>query len=74
MKCSVEGCPGEYEPRRITHTVRQHGQVVVIDHVPAEVCGVCGDMLLEPETIRHIEKMLQSRHEPSKSIPLYEYV
>ncbi|MCD6552687.1 MAG: YgiT-type zinc finger protein [Anaerolineae bacterium] len=22
------------------------GQIVVIDHVPAEVCSVCGDVLL----------------------------
>ncbi|HAO80497.1 MAG TPA: hypothetical protein DCQ92_16315 [Verrucomicrobia subdivision 3 bacterium] len=45
MKCSIEGCPGEYEPRAITHTVRPGGRVVVIDHVPAEVCDVCGDVL-----------------------------
>ena len=37
MKCSIKGCPGEYESRVITHTVRRGGHVVVIDHVPAEV-------------------------------------
>jgi aspartate carbamoyltransferase regulatory subunit len=36
MKCNIKGCPGEYEPRTITHTVRQGGRGVVIDHVPAE--------------------------------------
>lgn len=73
MKCSIEGCPGEYEGRRITHTVRHGSQVVVIDHVPAEVCNLCGDVLLEPETIRHIEKLLESQREPARTVPLYEY-
>ena len=74
MKCTIQGCPGEYEPRKITHTVRRRGKVIVIDHVPAEVCGVCGDVLLAPETVRHIEKLLESPQAPAKTIPLYEYV
>ena len=74
MKCSIEGCPGEYENRRITHTVRRGDQVIVIDHVPAEVCNLCGDVLLKPETIRQIEKLLDSQREPAGTVPLYEYV
>ena len=73
MKCSIEGCPGEYENRRIAHTVRQGDQVIVIDHVPAEVCNLCGDVLLKPETIRRIEKLLESQREPAGTVPLYEY-
>lgn len=72
MKCSITGCPGEYELRAITHTVRQGGRVVVIDHVPAEVCGVCGDVLLRPETVRQLEKLLKGA-EPTRSVPLYEF-
>lgn len=73
MKCSIEGCPGEYEERGIMHTVRHRGQVVVIDHVPAEVCSVCGDVLLKPETVRQIETLLQSATRPVRKVPLYEY-
>ena len=73
MKCSIHGCPGEYEDREITHTVRHHGEVVVIDHVPAEACSVCGDVLLKPETVRHIESLLQHRRQPVGTVPLYEY-
>ena len=72
MKCSIHGCPGQYESRAITHTVRQGGQVVVIDHVPAEVCDICGDVLLSPETIRQLEALLK-RAQPASSAPLYEY-
>jgi len=72
MKCSIENCPGEYEPRAITHTVRHNGRVVVIDHVPAEICHVCGDVLLRPETIRQLESLLKQTP-PANSVPLYEY-
>ena len=73
MKCTLEGCPGEYEPRKVTHTVRQHGELVVIDHVPAEVCPVCGDVLLKPQTVRRVDRLLKSRRKPAATVPLYEY-
>lgn len=73
MKCSIEGCPGEYEERQIVHTVRYHGEVVVIDRVPAEVCSVCGDVLLKPETVRRIEALLQTMTQPTRVVPLHEY-
>ena len=73
MKCSIVGCPGEYEDRQVAHTVSQRGELIVIDHVPAEVCSVCGDVLFTPETVRHIEAMLRSSGRPTRSVPLYEY-
>lgn len=73
MKCSIEGCPGEYGEKQVVHTVRHKGKVIVIDHVPAEVCSVCGDVLLKPETARHIEELLKKSTRPSGTVPLYEY-
>jgi YgiT-type zinc finger domain-containing protein len=73
MKCSIEGCPGEYEDRKIVHTVCYQGKIVVIDHVPAEVCSVCGDVLLKPDTVRQIEQLLQTETRPASLVPLYEY-
>ena len=73
MKCSIKGCPGESEERQIVHTVNYHGQVTVIDHVPAEICSECGDVLLKPETVRRIEKLLKEKTKPEKTVPLYEY-
>ena len=74
MKCSIVGCPGEYEERQIVHTVRHHDQILVINHVPAEVCPVCGDVLLKPETVRRIETLLRTPVQPAGNVPLYEYV
>ena len=73
MKCSISGCPGEYEERFIAHTVRYHGRLIVIDHVPAEVCSVCGDVLFTPQTVRHIERMLANLPKPAQTIPLFEF-
>ena len=73
MKCSIKGCPGEYEKQNIVHTVRYEDKVRVIDHVPAEVCSVCGDVLLNPTTVRHIENILSSSKSPTRTVPLYEY-
>ena len=73
MKCSLAGCTGQYEPRLVIHTIRHEGRVVVIDHVPAEVCPACGDILFTPATVRAIERMLESRSAPDASVPLYEF-
>ncbi|MBI3972421.1 MAG: type II toxin-antitoxin system MqsA family antitoxin [Chloroflexi bacterium] len=73
MKCTVEDCSGTYEEQLITHTVRYRGQIVVIDHVPAQVCDVCGDILLAPETVRRIEALLRTMPHPVSTVPLYEY-
>ena len=73
MKCTIDGCPGVYERRQVVHTVRHRGDVVVVDGVPAEVCDVCGDVLLAPDTILHIEQLLNARPNPSRTIPMYQY-
>ncbi len=73
MECSITGCPGCYEERLITQTVHYHGEIIVIDHVPADVCTVCGDVLLRPETVERIESLLQESTQPAAMAPVYEY-
>ena len=73
MMCSITGCPGQYKERKILHTARHKGQVMVIAHVPAELFSVGGNVLLKSETIRRLEKLLETPTLPSKSVPLYEY-
>jgi len=73
MKCSIQGCPGEYEQCTIVHTLKRGEDVVFFDGVPAEVCDVCSDTLLAPETIRHIEALLDQNAEPQRQAPVYVY-
>lgn len=74
MKCSIEGCRGEYEARKVMHTVRHQGEVIVFDHVPADVCSMCGDVLFAPDTVRRLEDMLRTGERPTGTVPLYEFV
>lgn len=73
MKCSIQGCPGEYESRSIVHSVSHENSVVIFESVPAEVCDVCSDTLLSPETVRHIEKLMREKARPEKFAPVYQY-
>ena len=73
MRCSIERCSGVYERRKVAHTVRYDGQLVVIDHVPADVCSLCGDVLLELDTVRRLEELLRSKDQPASTAPLYEF-
>lgn len=73
MNCSFSACQGTYEERQVVHPLRHHGQVVIFDHVPAEVCSVCGDVMLKPETIRRLERLLNQPGTPTVMAPVYEY-
>ncbi len=42
MRCSIASCPGEYEQREVVRAVRQGNRIIVIEHIQAEVCNVCG--------------------------------
>ena len=53
--------------------MRHKGQIIVIDHVPAEVCTVCEDVLLKPDTVRQIEMLLKMGKQPAGTVPLYEF-
>jgi YgiT-type zinc finger domain-containing protein len=73
MKCSIQGCPGTYEPKRILHTIGRGDDVQVFTDVPAEVCDVCSDTLLAPGTVRRLEELAKAKKKPHKYAPLYEY-
>ena len=73
MKCSIQGCPGQYERRLIVHTVKRGAELCVFEDVPAEVCDVCSDMLLAPETVRHLEELMRGHAKPERHAPVYAY-
>ncbi|HEY3991250.1 MAG TPA: YgiT-type zinc finger protein [Ktedonobacteraceae bacterium] len=73
MKCGNEGCLGEYEQREVVHVVHQGGRIMVIDHVPAEVCTICGDVLFTPETVRRIEALRHTTVSLARTVPLYDF-
>ena len=68
MKCQI--CDGQYEKRRITRTYRRDGKIIVVDDVPAEVCNLCGDTLLKPETVELIQEVLRKAAEATEFAPV----
>ncbi len=73
MYCHIQGCPGEYEQRKIVHVVHQGEQLMLIDQVPAEVCSICGDVLFTPATVRQIEALRDTTASPTRTVPLYNF-
>jgi YgiT-type zinc finger domain-containing protein len=73
MKCSIADCPGEYEQREVVRAVRQGERIIVIEHIPAEVCDVCGDVLFTPETIERLEALRRTTKAPVRMVPLYRF-
>ena len=73
MKCSIGNCPGKYETRSIVHTVKRGEDILVFENVPADVCTVCSDTLLSPETVEHLQALMRDKPDPRKFAPLYDY-
>jgi YgiT-type zinc finger domain-containing protein len=73
VKCTIRGCTGEYEIRHILHTFQEGEQVYVFENVSAEVCDVCSDTLLAPDTIKSMEQRLRQKKQPSRMVPVLDY-
>ena len=58
----------------IIHTMKRSKEVFVFEHVPADVCHFCGDTILSPDTVKHIENILKKKGKPEKMVPLFDYV
>ncbi len=74
MKCSIADCAGEYEHREVVRAIQQGDRIIVVEHIPAEVCDVCGDVLFTPETIERLETLRQTTAIPVRTIPLYDFL
>lgn len=73
MKCGIEGCTGEYRKVEVTRAFRKDDRVVVIDHIPAEVCSVCGEMVFSLDTLDGIQRILAAGTESARTAPVFEY-
>jgi YgiT-type zinc finger domain-containing protein len=63
---------GQFFERTVTHTVKQRGKILVIDHVPAEVCKACGHVVLAPETLCRTEALAKATPPPRRNVSCYE--
>ncbi|MBN1395445.1 MAG: YgiT-type zinc finger protein [Pirellulales bacterium] len=59
----------------VTYTLERDGKLIVVEHVPARVCVETGEQFFMPETVEHIQSLIQSQQKPARIIetPVYEY-
>jgi len=73
-QCSLKNCPGQYEKKYIPRLLKYRGKLIVLENVPAEVCSVCGDVLISLETAEAMELILKNPGMPSKTAPVYGFM
>jgi YgiT-type zinc finger domain-containing protein len=68
-------CGGVVEEQLLPRELRWKGELVVIEDVPMGVCTQCGEKFLKPEVAKSIDRILQAKRKPTRTIqvPVYEY-
>jgi len=61
---------------QVRYTLEHEGWLFVIEHVPAWVCAETGEQYFSPETVEHIQAIINGDKKPDRIVetPVYEYV
>ena len=74
MNCDV--CvAGERRAKLIQYSLPMAGGLILVDHVPAEVCDRCGEVTLSPDVVERLQQTVCDRHSPARIVetPVYEF-
>ena len=74
MSCDV--CTaGQRRPQLIPYTLATADRLVLVDHVPAEVCDRCGEVTLSPNVVERLQQTVWQQAPPARFIetPVYEF-
>ena len=68
-------CGGELEDKRITHPQQYEGKILILENVPAEVCQQCGEVLLRPDILERVQKLVWEGAAPRRTarVPVYDF-
>lgn len=60
---------------RVTYSIEHRGKLYVIENVPARVCRETGEQFFSPETVEHIQAIINGQARPVRVIetPVFEY-
>jgi len=63
------------EAQEVTYILELDNEIIVIEHVPAQVNTETGERLFAPETVEKIQQIVQSRQAPKKIIqtPVFDF-
>jgi hypothetical protein len=50
-------------------------RLILVDHVPAEVCDRCGEVTLSPEVVERLQQTVWQHEPPARFVetPVYEF-
>lgn len=67
-------CQGDMHQELVTYTQAYEGKFIVIENVPAWVCGQCGEIYYEPEIVKQIQAVIWEGGEPVRMMetPVYD--
>lgn len=73
MKCEICGSP--MNEQMVTYTIQLDDKLVVVEHVPAKVCGQCGERLYSPATVDRLQKTVWEQRSPSRMLqtPVFDF-
>ena len=72
MKCIV--CKkGSTEPGTTTVSIDKDATIVVIRGVPAAICSTCGEEYIDADTIKDIEKIVESAQKAGLNIAVQQF-
>ena len=74
MSCDV--CTaGQRRPQPIRYTLATADRLVLVEHVPAEVCDRCGEVTLSPIVVERLQQTVWQHEPPARFIetPVYEF-
>ena len=60
---------------KVTYTLEHDGKFFIVENVPARVCKETGEQFFSPETVEHIQGIINGRKSPDRIIktPVYNY-
>lgn len=66
-------CQGETIHRLIVYTQWFEGKLVAVEHVPADVCGRCGEEYFDPDTVNRIQQVIYTGKPVGRlEVPLFD--
>ena len=69
--CNV--CQGNLHQELVTYTQWYEGRLVIVENVPAWVCGQCGETYYDPDIVEQVQQRIWSNDEPVRVIEAVVY-
>ena len=68
-------CSGELTPGKTSLEIRRNGELIILNDIPAVICGQCGEFYLTADVSEKLDGFLAEyrQHRPKRYIPVPEF-